>query len=320
MENNITQELLFKYFRGETDKAEVKRILEWVDASEAHRNEYEQAVILFSGLAVYAENAELENRQKHARRTNIRTLVLRTSSIAAALIVAAGLYFIGKDRGEAVNTNLFNTIHVPDGQQMELTLADGSLIKMNSGSTLEYPVVFAKDHRRVKLEGEAFFKVEHDQERPFTVETYASEVSVLGTEFNVRADEEANQFSTSLIDGKVKVSSRYDLKDEVILLPSEKVSMESGRLVKGKMNKSRDLSWTKGIIYLEQMPFEDLMKIFERCFNVQITIEREQMPQLHIVSGKIRISDGVDYALSLLQDISTGFKYHKVGENGIVIR
>lgn len=320
MDNNITQELLFRYFRGETDKAEVKRILQWVDASEAHRKEYEQVLILFSGLAVYAENAELESRQKHARRTNVRTLVLRTVSIAAALILAAGLYFIGKDRGEAVNANLFNTIHVPDGQQMEFTLADGSLIKMNSGATLEYPVVFAKDSRRVKLEGEAYFKVQHDEDRPFTVETYASDVRVLGTEFNVLADEEAQLFATSLVNGKVKVSSRFNLSDEVILHPDEKVTMESGRLVKGKMNGNRDLSWTKGIIYLEPMPFEDLMKVFERSFNVKITIEREQMPQLRIISGKIRISDGVDYALSLLQDISTGFRYHRVGENGIVIR
>ena len=103
--------------------------------------------------------------------------------------------------------------------------------------------------------------------------------------------------------------------------PNDMVVLENGRLYKEHVSNFADLCWTEGLIHLKKMPFEELMSIFERAFDVQIKIERTTMPQINVMSGEIRISDGVDYALHVLQQVSSEFTYtHDEKTNVIVIR
>ena len=316
----MDQETLFRYFKCETSPLEEKQILDWVEADPKNRDEFEKASVLFAGIAVYSEHEALHASQRKARRTNIRTVVLNVTRVAAVILIGVGMFFLGRSHGDSDYSGQMNSIHVPDGQQMELTLADGSLIRMNSGATLSYPVVFSKKSREVSLVGEAYFQVEHNEDWPFIVRTFASDVSVLGTEFNVIAEESENLFAASLVNGRVKVSNRLNPGQEVILEPSEKVVMKDGFLDKSRMDGEKELSWTRGIIYLEPVPFDQLMKTFEKRFDVRIVIEREEMPQLQVISGKIRVSDGIESALTLLQDVSTGFEYVRRPDNTIIIR
>lgn len=100
-----------------------------------------------------------------------------------------------------------NTLQVPYGQRLKFTLPDGSSVQLNSGAKIEYPSVFKKNLRRVKLSGEAVFDVEHDERCPFVVETFASDIRVLGTKFNVVADERHQRFSTALLQGRVQLQT-----------------------------------------------------------------------------------------------------------------
>lgn len=85
-------------------------------------------------------------------------------------------------------------MQAPNGQRLKLTLPDGTGVQLNSGSVIEYPSVFGKDVRRIRLSGEAMFDVTHNEEQPFVVETFASDIRVLGTRFNVVANENASDF------------------------------------------------------------------------------------------------------------------------------
>lgn len=165
------------------------------------------------------------------------------------------------------------------------------------------------------------FEVTHNVDHPFIVETFATNIEVLGTKFNVFADPDNEVFSTTLIEGKVKVSNRNDPAESIIMQPNDMVVLENGRLCKEHVSNFADLCWTEGLIHLKKMPFEELMSIFERAFDVQIKIERTTMPQINVMSGEIRISDGVDYALHVLQQVSSEFTYtHDEKTNVIVIR
>lgn len=313
----MEQELLFRYFRGETSQEEEGRILSWVEESPANRAEFRKAHLLFAGLALYAPAPASDTARPKPRRTLLRIAryAVRT---AAAVIVMVGAAYLGKVAYHHSLAEREMSVSVPAGQRMQVTLADGTLVQLNAGTTLEYPVVFSRKSRRVKLSGEALFEVTHDPSHPFIVETFATDIQVLGTKFNVLADSGNEMFSTTLVEGRVKVTSRKDPAESIILQPNDKVVLENGRLYKERVPDFADLCWTEGLIHLKKMPFDELMSIFERAFDVRIEIAREALPQINVMSGDIRISDGVDYALHVVQQVSTGFTYVRDEKSNVI--
>ena len=314
----MEQELLFRYFRGETSQEEEERILSWVEASPANRAEFRKAHLLFAGLALYAPAPASDTARPKPRRTLLRIAryAVRT---AAAVIVMVGAAYLGKVVYHHSLAEREMSVFVPAGQRMQVTLADGTHVQLNAGTTLEYPVVFSSKTRRVKLSGEALFEVTHDPSHPFIVETFATDLQVLGTKFNVLADPDNELFSTTLIEGKVKVSNRNDPAESIIMQPNDMVVLENGRLYKERVSDFADLCWTEGLIHLKKMPFGELMAIFERAFDVRIKIERETMPQINVMNGEIRISDGVDYALHVLQLVSSEFTYTRDEKTNVIV-
>lgn len=314
----MEQELLFRYFRGETSQEEEERILSWVEASPANRAEFRKAHLLFAGLALYAPAPASDTASPKPRRTLLR-IVRYAVRTAAAVIVMVGAAYFGRIYYHRSLSEQQTWISVPAGQRMQMALADGTLVHLNAGTTLEYPVVFSHKDRRVKLTGEALFEVAHDAKHPFIVETFATDLRVLGTKFNVLADPDNEVFSTTLIEGKVKVTNRNDPAESIIMQPNDMVVLENGRLYKERVSDFDDLCWTEGLIHLKKMPFDELMAIFERAFDVRIKIERETMPQINVMNGEIRISDGVDYALHVLQLVSSEFTYTRDEKTNVIV-
>ena len=190
--------------------------------------------------------------------------------------------------------------YIPAGQRINLTLQDGTSVWLNSGSELEYPALFAGATRQVKLRGTALFDVTGNAERPFIVETYACRVEVLGTRFNVRADEQNDEFSTALFRGSVRVTSRDSLHQQVTLRPNERVLLEEGRLRVEPADDPNEYLWTEGQISIGGCSFEEILARFESCYGVRFDVRLKQLPKVGSI-GKIRISDGIEHALSILQ-------------------
>ena len=317
----MDQTLLMKYFRGETSPEEEHRILSWVEASPENRAEFRKAHLLFDGLVLYGPKPEDMQSNADKKHWEGWRFARHTVRIAAAIVGIIGAAYFGKIYYHRLLSKQQTLISVPAGQRMQMTLADGTLVHLNAGTSLEYPVVFSHKDRRVKLTGEALFEVAHDAKHPFIVETFATDLQVLGTKFNVLADPNNEIFSTTLIEGKVKVTNRTDPAESIIMQPHDMVVLENGRLYKERVPDFADLCWTEGLIHLKKMPFEKLIAVFERAFDVRIRIESETMPQINVVSGEIRISDGVDYALHVLQLVSSEFNYTRDEKtNEIVIK
>lgn len=315
----MDQTLLMKYFRGETSPEEEHRILSWVEASPENKAEFRKAHLLFDGLVLYGpkpEDIQPNADKKHWEGWRFARHAVR---IVAAIVGIVGAAYFGKIYYHRSLSEQQTWISVPAGQRMQMALADGTLVHLNAGTTLEYPVVFSHKDRRVKLTGEALFEVAHDAKHPFIVETFATDLRVLGTKFNVLADPDNELFSTTLIEGKVKVTNRNDPAESIIMQPNDMVVLENGRLYKERVSDFADLCWTEGLIHLKKMPFGELMAIFERAFDVRIKIERETMPQINVMNGEIRISDGVDYALHVLQLVSSEFTYTRDEKTNVIV-
>lgn len=304
--------LLCKYFNNQATVEEVEQIEQWLKSDESHREEFEAAHTMFNMMILQQISRTAAVDEKPAAAPAPRPNVLRRSmrgalrvglvAIFAAVIGVAGSFF---GRKSAMNDicAMMQSVEVPAGERVSITLPDGTSVYLNGGSRIEYPPVFADGCRRVKISGEALFGVVHDAARPFIVETFASEIEVLGTTFNVYTDEEHSRFSTTLAEGKVKITL-LDGGDQIILRPDEMALLENGRLLKRTVKADDIICWTEGYINISDVSFDELMSRFERAFDVDILISRPTMPRIGYVSGKIRISEGIDFAMRLLQSAS----------------
>ena len=323
--NDIDDELLYRYFSDEAAPEEVAKIERWLREDAGHQREFDAAHLIFNAMTLQQERLRAEADRRMSRLL-LRRRIVRTcirAAAAVALIVGAGYAggLVGKEslyRDMAVR---MQAVEVPAGQRMSMTLADGTSVCLNGGSRIEYQLVFAKDRRRVRLTGEALFEVTHDARHPFVVETFASEVEVLGTTFDVYADDERGRFTTTLVEGKVRVTNLLDGdREQVVLHSSESVSLVGNRLVRGTRADQDALCWTEGFISIGRVGFDELMARFENAYSVTIVLDRPTLPSIGFASGKIRISEGIDFALKMLQQ-ACDFTYTKDTEtNTITIR
>ncbi|WP_418992699.1 FecR family protein [Alistipes sp.] len=297
----MEKELLYRFFNGEVTTGEEKRVLDWLEADPAHRQELLAERRLFDAALLLAPRTTARTAWRLPRWTR------EVAKYAAVLLLAAGV-------GGAYLTQLherlsqsFNTISVPAGQRVNLTLADGTQVCMNALSELTYPAYFAGGERKVKLRGEAFFDVSHDASHPFVVETFACDVEVLGTRFDVEARPESGEFTTSLVEGRVRVKDKKDTRHSVVLQPSQQAAHVDGRLVVGSIPAGEQFLWREGLIAFRDASFEELLAEFEKYYGVQIEMQRKNVTG-KLFTGKIRISEGVDHALWVLQR-SADFTY-----------
>lgn len=311
----FTQDDLFRFFRGEFSENETDQLNDWLELDERNREKYSNAHRTFDVMLLERISTGESNTGKKSERRIFR-IVATVIANAAAIV---GVFFLARYMaGESVRDKMANTlttIEVPDGQRLDITLDDGTRVKMNAGAVLKYPSMFREDSREVQLSGEAFFEVQHDASRPFTVHTFASDIRVLGTKFNVNANEELNRFTAALVEGSVKVTNTANANDFIIMKPSDRVSLENGHLIhKGRYSHS-DLSWIEGIVVLDELNFDNLVRKLEKAYGVDIVIDCDTVPSMEGITGELRISDGIDHAMKVLQHIAA-FDYSKDQQTG----
>lgn len=170
------------------------------------------------------------------------------------------------------------TLNIPKGKAYQLLLDDGTQVWVNTNSKITYPSHFGKDKRIVELEGEAYFKVTKDKNRPFIVKTASLTTLVMGTEFNVRAyeKEEAN---VTLVTGKVSVTGR-EADDVVILNPGENAMASVFGMMVNEVNIQNYTAWKDGVFYFEEATLEDIMKEISRWYNVKVIFSQPEIRNL----------------------------------------
>lgn len=176
------------------------------------------------------------------------------------------------DRSGQLYADAFHEIHIPAGGEYKLKLHDGTTIWLNSQTHVRYPMYFGQDERRLYLEGEAYFEVAHDSDRPFIVETGGQSITVLGTEFNVSAYPDESNVITTLASGSVSVSSG---SDHALLVPGQQALLDkaSGNFSVYKVDISNIVAWKDGYIVIEELTLEQIMNKLSRWYGVEYTID-----------------------------------------------
>jgi len=161
-----------------------------------------------------------------------------------------------------------NTLTTAKGETYQVKLPDGSLVWLNAASTLSYtPILKQYGIRRVKLEGEAYFKITKDKAHPFVVQTTAQEVEVLGTEFNLNSYTDEPVTATTLIEGSVKVKSG---QRKQVIIPGQQLINNGTAFKVTQVQLDKITDWKDGEFNLDGLPFRTAMRKIARWYNVEV--------------------------------------------------
>jgi len=180
---------------------------------------------------------------------------------------------------------IYNQLVVPYGKRSSLILSDGTIVYLNSGSRVVYPVVFQKEKREIYIEGEAYLKVTHHTKWPFYVTADHLKVRVLGTEFNVKSYPDENTSSVVLVTGSVQTVIR---SKKIMMKESERLSLNnlSGKISQGKTNVLEHVSWKDGWLHCNNERIESIATKLSRYYNIDIEL-KDQNSGMLTMTGKL---------------------------------
>lgn len=292
----MDKDTLYKLFDHSATDEERAAVRRWVEESDDNRDEYMAERRVWDLSAIIGEEVAAPAADDGPRR---RPWVKWAGRAAAA--VALAVVAIGADR--MVNPRLadaelpMQTLSVPAGQRLNILLADGTDVWLNSNSTITMPGAFLGDTRDVEIDGEAYFTVAKDATHPFRVHTSQGTIEVTGTEFNVdnyRADDD---FSVLLVEGSVNFAGA---DTTLALAPGNRLSLGAdGRFSCTGADAERP-DWVRGIVSFRNMPFGDIMARFEKYYGVEVRFSRQDIA-MESFSGKFYLEDGIEHALNALR-------------------
>ncbi len=168
-------------------------------------------------------------------------------------------------------------VATPTGATTEITLSDGTKVHLNYGSKIEYPRVFSKNVRELKLTGEGFFEVAHNPSKPFIVQAGGLDIKALGTKFNVLAYPDRKAVSTTLVEGKVVLDQINEdgTRTQIgTMIPGQHVEFNKGtkEIISISGNTQKYTGWKDGLLIFESSGIDEVAERLKRKFDVDFKI------------------------------------------------
>ena len=325
------EDIILKYMAGEISLKEVVSLVEEGNFSEEEKQQLQKAVSLKALTGFSSQKHDiatgLSSLKKFNKPQNISiapqnenknffSLLWKYAAVASIAIILTLVYIKFAEEPPQSETVVYNEITVPCGQRARIVLEDSTVVWINSNTTLRYPSRFINQERRVTLNGEAYFEVKKNSDKPFIVSTKRLDVKVLGTVFNVYAYDKTDKFVTTLLKGSVSVYNPMQKAHEILLKPQEEVEWLNGNFVKKELKDEDHLLWKDGLYAFDDISYTDIMKQLSVYYDIKIDVQNNNFDKYRF-SGKFRQIDGVESVLRILQRVHN-FSYTKDEEQQII--
>lgn len=316
------EEIIIRYLNGELSDGDRQQILEWIDSSEDNHRTYCQIKDIWDTLIVKEDRSEAAllqfyKQQAHDHFFNQKVLKLWkvAASIAAVIAIAFISHFVYNlnvnEQVAVVTESTMVTIKVPLGSKSEVVLADGSSVKLNSGTQLQYPGQFLAGKREVYLKGEAYFSVHSDSANPFIVRTDDYNVQATGTQFNVCSYDDDGYSSVTLEEGTVSIM--FNDESIVDISPAQKLCLNRDN--RNYQILSSDVrfetAWKEGEFRFKEIGFPLLIKKLERWYDVKLSHTSPELKTM-LYSGNFKNQETIWQVLDALT-LTAPIEYKKNG-------
>ncbi len=268
----------------------------WMTAAAA-------VIILFTlGFLLFQQPlSDLMNRESHVLidippGSEVATLtladgsVIKLDSVANGKVATQGKAIINREGGQVAyipqklnedDPILYNTMKTARGNQYRLVLSDSTVVWLNSASSLRFPAIFSGKQRTVELTGEAYFEVAENKKMPFMVNVNnKAKVKVLGTHFNINAYDDETIIRTTLLEGRVSISSSLSPLVSQSLSPGQEATLDANnKLSIQKADVKKTMAWQAGFFEFNNTELPSIMRQISRWYDVDIRFEGEPTKQ-----------------------------------------
>ncbi|MEL6304046.1 MAG: FecR domain-containing protein [Bacteroidota bacterium] len=275
----ISDELLNRYINGESTDEEQRFVEAWMQSEE--------------GLNSTLSEEEVSKMEKRIQERFEKTFPLVTSNSTSLTWVKPIKYAAAVALVLVLGITAYRTLKPLDSQQIEtfvsweghttkeskrgerptVTLADGTIVHLNSESQLKFPEQFTETERVVYFEGHAHFDVARNEKKPFIIYTKTSKTQVLGTSFDIRTKAEYNEAEIIVTSGKVSFSDRGDTKNMAILTLDKRAVLNSGKAIQiADVDAEKLTAWKTSQLLFEKATLAEIIKVIEPWYNIQVNV------------------------------------------------
>lgn len=225
------------------------------------------------------------------------------------------------DQKKGIKKLSYNTLTVPYGKRFDVELSDGSIVYLNSGSSLKFPVQFINGmERKVYLDGEAFFNISENNKDIFKVVSNDAITEVYGTQFNVKSYKEDSFSEIILVNGSLGVKGLSDNQKIVSLKPGFRanVNQSNEKIEISKVNTKIYTSWIDGRVIFRDENIDSMILKLERLYNVIITNDNKKLSDNFFNATIVVEEESIDEVMGYLKEVYN-IKYQKFN-NKIIIK
>jgi transmembrane sensor len=302
---NMDPDLLIAFLNNETNREETALVNEWIEYSKDNKIRFEtlkhiweisenafpgtvdvDADVAWDKLAGRMAMAKIPKKDS-VSELNKRSIyipkLLRAAAVVVPLLIAGYLIFSYYNRSGM--QTLATTAEI-----IEATLPDGSLVKLNDHSIIQFPLEFTASDRAVTLTGEAFFNVVPDPERPFIIRSGPVETRVTGTSFNLKAYPDDDIIELYVAEGSVTmfaISEKGASTDSISLGQSEKgiFSKQNSLLEKTNQTRGNELFWANNSLNFSKTRLETVFSLISEKYHVEISMKQEDIGNLRLTTS-----------------------------------
>lgn len=323
-------DLIAKYFAGECNQQECDKLLHWRDKSEENKQLFNQVKrdieIINLSKSMNKVNVEsawekVKNRiQEDEQKLPVneeksaRFILTPVFKYAAAIIIILGIGFFSNKVYQKISGEKITYEYASVAEQgKEIILPDGSKVVLNANSTISYPAKFASAERKVQLEGEAFFDVTKNPEKPFIIDAEDAEIRVLGTSFNVNASIPGSKVEVFVETGLVQLSRKNRQDEKVLINPGDVGILYSDHLLKEKNQNENIIAWkTKEIVFREDN-LGEVVQVLNNVYKTNIEFKNPDLLNLKYTSTfRNQEIDSILNVICLTFDLKTETKDHTI--------
>ncbi|MDR1624696.1 MAG: FecR domain-containing protein [Tannerellaceae bacterium] len=285
--NKDIDDLLVEYFSGNTNGELLTQLERRMEESE-ETSDYvrTQLEIWFSSgvagneLSFDAYKAYMRYKQRISKagkpEKTARAFPWKMLYRAVAVILILLLPLVGYWGGKETVKQTFAdvVVEVPMGARTKLSLPDGTAVWLNAGSRIVYSQGFGVDDRKLRLEGEGYFEVVKDDNKPFEIKTQELNLRVVGTKFNLKNYPDDEEVTVNLLEGKVALTNILRAMPELYLEPEERIVLNkrTGIMKKSKTDVTNTNAWARNELYFDEELLEVIAKKLMRSYDVKIEV------------------------------------------------
>ena len=291
---NTHWELLSKFLAGEASPHEIEQLEAWRE-KEGNQEYYEKSGSLWKTMEEQKEKIDIDRAWEQVRSKSIKTSDDDAKEVefklevgkttpwtnwirwAAILVLTSGLVWISYRLWFDTLADL-KVVQTNNQGNVDLSLPDGSKVWINRNSTLKYPETFDKSSREIHLEGQAYFEIAAQSQRPFIIHTAEADIEAVGTRFDLDAYPQQDLVTVTVLEGEVNLSTKISGASIIVEAGYKGFLQPSTQQIqKSEHQDLNSLAWKSGILKFAETHLDQVVETLEHAYGVKLMLTNHQL-------------------------------------------